>query len=228
MAIDLYRGWRVYTVDDSTGVCIECNVMVSTTGLTTDAAGSAVQNRHGGDSQTGPAQATTGAVALAADPYPDIDVGMVVDVKGNLRLFRDNKQIKIQKMQRVKSTDQEVQFWNKIKTFRKDVLSQPWVVDRRVLRKFEKENKRDADSKEREKKRQKLKREQEQEQEQHQREKLDTGADELGRYRPRADYGRSGTGSGARAGVGSKKAYRPSKLSSVMTTGEEQYDALGL
>ncbi|KAI1847587.1 hypothetical protein JX266_006439 [Neoarthrinium moseri] len=194
VAIDSFQTRRVYTVDDSTGVCIECSVSIPQPADPKHTAHTAVKAES--------------AAEPAADLYPDVDVGMVVDVKGNLKLFRDQKVIKIQKLQRIRSTNQEVQFWNKIRDFRSEVLSKPWVLDRKVLRRLEKENKTDADSKGRENKKRRHRREEDAR-------SHATGGD---RTRSRNAYG----------GSSLRKPYQPSKLRSVAAADDSQYDALGL
>ncbi|KAI4604074.1 hypothetical protein KJ359_000201 [Pestalotiopsis sp. 9143b] len=192
-AIDSFYGRRVYTVDDSTGVCIECTISVAPPTQTE-------AGKTGKDAAQAEGQ---------ADPYADIEVGMVVDVKGNLNLFREETQIKIQKMQQVRSTNQEVEFWNKIKTFKSDVLGKPWVLDKKILRRLEKENRTDARSREKEKQRRKTK------------------AEEPVRQEPK-EHRQHQHRSHAHGTSGSKKPYKPSKLSSVTTAENAQYDALGL
>ncbi|KAI0133674.1 hypothetical protein BJ170DRAFT_607109 [Xylariales sp. AK1849] len=194
VAIDSYYGRQVYTVDDSTGMCIECSLDIPTPADSDERKGS-------GDAQKEPTE------IQPPGPHPEIDVGMVIEVKGSLKLFRYEKQIKIGKMQRIRSTTQEVQFWGKIRAFRRDVLSQPWVVDRKVLRTLEKENKTDLHSKEEEKRRRKQ-----------QQEAARSG--EAGKHR-------SLSGRAVRD-HGLKKPYQASKLRSVTTVGGGQYDALGL
>jgi hypothetical protein len=201
VAIDTYYGRRIYTVDDSTGLCIECSVNIPTP-------------KDSSDQKAAAQKESVDASAPAL--YPDIDVGMVVDVKGSLNLFREQKQIKIGKMQHVRSTNQEVQFWNKIKVFRVDVLNQPWVLERKVLRRLEKENKADLRTKDKEKDKIKSKRPQQQNQ------------DRLGESSSK-DAGKHRSHSGRRSSdTGFKKPYKPSKLSSVTMAEEGQYDALGL
>ncbi|XXG95880.1 hypothetical protein Hte_002153 [Hypoxylon texense] len=139
VAIDEYYGRRIYTVDDSTGECIECSLDVP------KPADNARSNVKKGDATT--ANPTEDA------PHSDIDVGMVIDVKGSTKLFRDQKQVNIQKLQRVRSTNQEVQFWNKIRDFRRDVLSQPWVLEKREVRQCKKQYMTDADAEEKKRKR---------------------------------------------------------------------------
>ncbi|KAI2636633.1 hypothetical protein GGS21DRAFT_489388 [Xylaria nigripes] len=139
VAIDDYYGHRVYTVDDSTGRCIECTLAVP----------NAIANKknyreRGHDKKAGQnmkigtvahgAGTGTAPVATMVTLPTDIDVGMTVDVKGSVKLFRGQRQIKIQKITQVVSTNQEVLFWNKIRDFRRDVLSQPWVLKDREVR----------------------------------------------------------------------------------------------
>ncbi|KAI1472876.1 uncharacterized protein F4812DRAFT_410724 [Daldinia caldariorum] len=132
VAIDQYYSYRNYTVDDSTGACIECSI---TTPKPAD-------SRLGNDAEN-----------PVPDPYSEIDVGTVIEVKGSTHVFRGQKQIKVQKLQRVMSTSQEVQFWNKIRDFRKDVLSKPWALERKEVRRCKKQYMADVESMERKKKR---------------------------------------------------------------------------
>lgn len=148
VAIDDYRGHRVYTVDDSSGQCIECTLTTPT--ATSD------KTHHG--SNGGSEGTNTGAriaptknatVTHTADtnainrvpkipPPADVDIGTVLDVKGTVKLFRGQRQISIWKLTRVLSTNQEVLFWDKIRDFRRDVLSKPWVLKDREVRRCRK------------------------------------------------------------------------------------------
>lgn len=129
VAVDEYPGRRIYTVDDSSGVCIECLVDVPRT----DAALTA---------------AVTAANVDSATPAPkrvvpdEVDVGTVIDVKGGLSLFRGHKQVKILKATVLRSTEQEVAFWGKITTFRRDVLEKPWKLTDKEVRRCRKEEER--------------------------------------------------------------------------------------
>ncbi|ORY62571.1 uncharacterized protein BCR38DRAFT_395620 [Pseudomassariella vexata] len=194
IAIDEYYGRRTYTVDDSTGVNIECSLQITNTSATTNA--------------TGDAEEKAPIHVQKPNPYPEIDVGLVVEVRGSLKLFRDQKQIKIEKLQRVPTTNQEVQFWNKIRSFRTDVLSQPWVVDSNVLRRLKKEENRSAYEEERQKRKKRSRGD----------EVSGTGPKVKSRLQPRR----------AIEDTRVKKSYPPSKLSEGITITEGKYDALGL
>lgn len=126
VAVDQYYGRRVYTIDDGSGACIECVTTVSTT------------------KKPGEAAAVAAAAAEAEDPYADIDVGLVVEARGGLALYRQQKQIQVTRLRRVASTAAEVAFWHKIRAFAADVLAHPWVVDARQRRRLEKEARRDV------------------------------------------------------------------------------------
>lgn len=143
VAIDEYSGRRVVTVDDSSGTNIECVVSLPAPVPSTAPAATAEPTTI---AQKAPA-ALTAAIQPVAGPDAvktpenicDVDVGFAVDVKGGLKVFRDQKQIKVEKMVRVRSTEQEMRFWAKVNKFRGDVLSKPWVLDKREVRKCRKQ-----------------------------------------------------------------------------------------
>ncbi|KAI1334566.1 hypothetical protein F5Y15DRAFT_289091 [Xylariaceae sp. FL0016] len=136
VAIDEYPGRRIYTVDDSTGACIECTVTIPR--LPDPRQIQALNSRAAASGSLKPHIVDASTDGTIPDVPADIDIGEILDVKGSVKLFRGQKQIAIQKVQRVKSTNQEVQFWNKIKDFRRDVLSNPWVLDRKEVRRCKK------------------------------------------------------------------------------------------
>ncbi|KAI0483830.1 hypothetical protein F4859DRAFT_474270 [Xylaria cf. heliscus] len=132
VAVDEYYGRRVYTIDDSTGHCIECTVTTSTV------TGDKKNHRDGDQGKDAEPQVARTKAATETRTTDDIDVGMVLDVKGYLKLFRGQKQINVHKAIPVLSTNQEVLFWDKIRDFRRDVLSQPWVLKDREVRRCRK------------------------------------------------------------------------------------------
>lgn len=80
--------------------------------------------------------------------YDDLDVGHVVDVKGALSTYRDEKQINIEKMTRVKSTAQEVSLWERRSRFRHEVLDKPWRLSDKDIRRCRKNAEAEAASSE--------------------------------------------------------------------------------
>jgi hypothetical protein len=115
VAVDEFPHRRIYTVDDSDGSCIECVADVSR-----------------GDPHD-PSRATAPIIPK------DVDVGTVVDVKGGLALFRGNRQVKVEKMTVLRSTNEEVVLWEKARQFRGDVLDKPWKLTQREVRRCRKE-----------------------------------------------------------------------------------------
>ncbi|KAI0190315.1 hypothetical protein F4808DRAFT_453886 [Astrocystis sublimbata] len=144
VAVDEYYGRRVYTIDDSSGHCIECTLKTSTTAAETR------NHRSRGQGKESDAQITYAKAAPGTGANDDIDVGTVLDVKGYVKLFRDQKQIDIHKAIPVLSTNQEVLFWNKIRDFQRRVLSQPWVLRDKEIRRCRKLQQLEAAGQERE------------------------------------------------------------------------------
>lgn len=139
VAIDEFFGLRAYTIDDSSGACIEVIISLSP-------ASGAPNSNKSSDAQVGP-------LAQPVTPYDHIDVGAVVDVKGALSRFRDARQIKVEKMNTVPSTSAETKLWVKRTSFLGDVLRQPWVLDDKTIRKCRREAERSEAETERKKKR---------------------------------------------------------------------------
>ncbi|KAI1310695.1 hypothetical protein F5Y03DRAFT_25573 [Xylaria venustula] len=140
VAVDHYYGHQVYTIDDSTGQCIECTLPVPTTRSGSDKAKTTEPSTlHSNtiNKSNGAETRMTDTVPVAPLPA-DVDVGTILDVKGSVKIFRGQKQIKIEKAARVLSTTQEVCFWDKIRDFRRDTLSQPWILKDREVRKCRK------------------------------------------------------------------------------------------
>ncbi|KAK1634365.1 hypothetical protein BDP81DRAFT_324546 [Colletotrichum phormii] len=144
VAVDDFPNRRIYTVDDSSGACIECTV--------------ATKTPPSDKSTTNPE--ANGWFTKRPQPQPpadcvDVDVGTVIDIKGGLTRFREEMQIKIEKVKILRSTEDEVALWEKRTRFRNDVLLPPWVLSERQIRKCRKEGMRDAESEERKRKKEK-------------------------------------------------------------------------
>lgn len=128
VAVDEFPARRIYTVDDSSGSCIECIVAVPKP-----------------DSKVSPSTEEQPAAAADTPHVPDeVDVGTVVDIKGGLGLFRGNKQIRIEKATVVRSTGQEVAYWEKVEAFRREVLDRPWRLTDKMVRRCRKEAERNG------------------------------------------------------------------------------------
>ncbi|KAK3316191.1 hypothetical protein B0H66DRAFT_625087 [Apodospora peruviana] len=145
VGVDEFEGRRVYTIDDSSGATIEC--VVSTPlplrGGTSNNNNTVVGGAKSASSKKLPNTNNAAEKALPERPLPvtdgDIDVGHVIDIKGSIKLFRESRQVHADKITHLRSTEQEVKFWEKLAQLRKDVLNRPWVLDRRELRRCRKE-----------------------------------------------------------------------------------------
>lgn len=128
VAVDEYPGRKVYTVDDSSGVCIECLIDIP---------------RLPPHSTSNAAITTAAHTANSTLKVPEgVDVGTTVDIKGELALFRGHKQIKILKTNILRSTEQEVIFWEKLWDYRQSVLDKPWVLTDKQVRRCRKDEER--------------------------------------------------------------------------------------
>ena len=57
-----------------------------------------------------------------------LDVGSIVKVKGHITIFRDYRQIRLDRIRKVTGTIEESSFWTAMGEFRDSVLSKPWVL----------------------------------------------------------------------------------------------------
>jgi hypothetical protein len=114
-------------VDDSSGVNMECTIAVT------------IEKKDPSKVTTLNLNALEAALDSDARVPKGLDVGNVVDVKGKLGLFRNQKQIKIEKVALLRSTQEEVDFWTKMRGFRSDVLDKPWELGEKQLRKRRRE-----------------------------------------------------------------------------------------
>jgi len=77
-------------------------------------------------------------------PWEEMDVGIVVKVKGRVgRNWMGVMQVEVIKVEVLGCTDMEVRCWNEVMAFRRDVLGRPWVVEKeeeeKCLRRRERE-----------------------------------------------------------------------------------------
>lgn len=126
VAIDEFAGLRAFTIDDSSGACIEAMISLAAPAPAPNA-------------QEPVTAVTLGPLAQPVTPYDHIDVGSVVDVKGALTTFRDTKQLKVEKMAALRGTAEEMKLWAKRGAFRRDVLETPWTLPDKIVRKCRKE-----------------------------------------------------------------------------------------
>ncbi|KAK0707515.1 hypothetical protein B0H67DRAFT_494868 [Lasiosphaeris hirsuta] len=138
IAVDEFNGRKIYTLDDSSGVTITCTVPPATPppGGTNSAVG-AVGN---GDSSKPKSTTTSNTQKQPTIIDGDIEIGHIILVKGVIKTtFWREREIEAVKISHLLSTEQEVQFWEKVEKLRKETLNQPWVLDKRVVRRCQKE-----------------------------------------------------------------------------------------
>lgn len=138
VAIDEFSSRRVFTLDDSSGRCIEAWVISQS--HTAYRPNPELQQASAGASVA--VKAGTGRILcnpISPQAYDEIDIGDVLDVKGSLCSFKGETQIKIEKFAFVKSTAHEIMLWQKRSHFQRHVLDRPWVLESRVIRRCRKE-----------------------------------------------------------------------------------------
>ncbi|KAB5543060.1 hypothetical protein GE09DRAFT_236757 [Coniochaeta sp. 2T2.1] len=148
VAIDEFYGRRIYTIDDSSGANIEVVLRVEKQNanqaaiLATEADGSgygkAVKDIKT-KTTTKPAQATTKEDEVKPHVDSEVDVGDVLLVKGKITVYRNSKQIIVHKIVHLRSTQDEVHFWKKMTEFHDSVLSKPWTLSEKELKRCRRE-----------------------------------------------------------------------------------------
>lgn len=156
VAVDEFKEKRIYTLDDSSGACVECTAVappdapspipsvpkhlnqlaaieahVAKFGQEENGKGSgnvnAVVVRDKSDGNEG--EKKTPSVQDPVVPWEEIDVGSIVKIKGRIgRNWLEQMQVEIIKVEVMKGLDAEVKAWNEIREFRNNVLEKPWVV----------------------------------------------------------------------------------------------------
>jgi Telomere regulation protein Stn1 len=160
VAVDEYPGKNVYTVDDSSGMCVECVCVApmptpkdlaieipahlnqlatihqasTSTSETKKVASSEGENGKGKEGK----EKTAPSVQEPIVPWAGMDVGVVVKVKGRVGDYWKQKQVEVVKVEVLRSTDAEVKCWNEVMDFRRDVLEKVWVVTKEEEEKFRK------------------------------------------------------------------------------------------
>lgn len=114
VGIDDFQEKRVYTVDDSSGLNIQCVLPLE-----------AHQEFTSKDLAPGP--------PIPAE-YSEYDVGHVVDLRGPVVPYRCQKAIKIRRMKRVATTQHELLLWERRLKFKTEVLDVPWVLSDEEIR----------------------------------------------------------------------------------------------
>ncbi|KAK5662009.1 hypothetical protein OQA88_10120 [Cercophora sp. LCS_1] len=143
VGISDFEGKRVYTIDDGSGVTLECAKKVP---------------RNAGISAAGDPKSLGSAALPSQSTGPadlGVDYGDIVDIKGIVKIYPkhgcETRQLYAEKIVPLHSTEQEVQFWEKLNKLRIDILDKPWVLDERTVRKCRKQEEGHDDSRRKEK-----------------------------------------------------------------------------
>ena len=137
VAVDNFSGKTIFTLDDSSGMCMECTCpgpLEPTTNLGSPS--NPMKNPAMANGVRNPARTTAKktaeppapSVATPLVPWDDVDVGAVVKVKGRVGTDWGRKRIEVIKIEIIRSTNQEVRCWDEVVAFRQDILRNHWVV----------------------------------------------------------------------------------------------------
>ncbi|KAL8945227.1 MAG: hypothetical protein Q9211_000237 [Gyalolechia sp. 1 TL-2023] len=130
VAFDVYPNRVTMTLDDSSGLTIEvfCRKEANAapvTHTTVDRHGEIKLNNICDKENVGDVYTTNEGYKVS---LRGIDVGSVVKVKGGISEFRGEKQLTLERISRVHTTNEEASAWAENATFYRDTLSRPWVV----------------------------------------------------------------------------------------------------
>ncbi|KAI4135987.1 MAG: hypothetical protein LQ347_000164 [Umbilicaria vellea] len=126
VALDVYPTRWILIIDDSSGETLEvmCPRLISTDHSTTiDTVAVAEDFRIDTKSNTLGITATGLSIDLAG-----VDVGSIVKVKGGIGEFRGVRQMTLEKISTLHTTNDEAHAWSELSHFRATILNHPWVV----------------------------------------------------------------------------------------------------
>lgn len=141
VAVEDFSMRRLYTIDDSSGACIQAIVLGTHVTASSSSQSAEKDTSPQTDKPTDPSlqphAPKTHPVASSGVRvqflYDDVDVGTVVYIKGCLTNFREDKQIRVEKLVQVRSTMEEVALWDKRNRFYAEVLARPWVLSAELV-----------------------------------------------------------------------------------------------
>lgn len=140
VAVDEVWGRTIFTLDDSSGACIQCTAVRASAPV--PAIGTsrhleqltniqAQEEKNGEESAVEKKKVDDPTVQNPSVPWGEIDVGSVVRVKGKIGTYKDQLQVETIKIEVVMGLDAEVQGWNEVREFKRDVLGRPWVLTKK-------------------------------------------------------------------------------------------------
>ena len=129
VAVDIYPTRWILLLDDNSGATVEI-----TCGRPTPTYKDAehILPTVGDEARFLPDPVTQGLTATGRSiSLEAVDLGTVVKVKGGLGTFRDEKQLLLERISILKTTNDEAYAWAENTDFREGVLSKPWVVSKK-------------------------------------------------------------------------------------------------
>ncbi|KAK3711112.1 hypothetical protein LTR37_009899 [Vermiconidia calcicola] len=138
--IEVTKGGKyiLLSLDDSSGACIE---------VKTEFRGVKAGDHAGYPSNTVvdnlDVHITFGHATVQVDKQP-IDIGSVIKVKGKIDSYRQNRQLKLERIFIVKDTNAEAKAWAETAQLKRDVLSKPWVLTKQKREEIDVQMQRDA------------------------------------------------------------------------------------
>ncbi|KAF7957682.1 hypothetical protein EAE96_003254 [Botrytis aclada] len=133
VSIDTFARRRVYTIDDSSGVCIECVALLPLS------PSGAPPNSHP------PPPPSSPSISTPQIPWNDISECKVVRILGIMGSYMQSPQLQIVKMGVVGSTEVERKWWDEcrgLKDPETGVLGREWVVGREEMERWRRRERR--------------------------------------------------------------------------------------
>ncbi|MCJ1367673.1 hypothetical protein MMC16_006807 [Acarospora aff. strigata] len=132
VALDEYEKRWIATVDDGSGATVEiaCAKAVGKLAGEESVNGNGAGDGDGNAIGKGDGETTTITITSTGQAIDlrAIEVGSVIKAKGGIGEFRGVRQMLLERIALIKSTNEEIQAWNDMTRFRTGVLSQPWIV----------------------------------------------------------------------------------------------------
>ncbi|KAA8572756.1 hypothetical protein EYC84_003341 [Monilinia fructicola] len=129
VSMDDFAHRRVYTLDDSSGACIECVAL-----LPSSSARAA--------SQSQPAPPPEPSIEHPQVPWADVQECKVVRVLGVVGTYMTRPQLHIVKMGVVGTTELERRWWDECARLKREVLGREWRVSREEVARWERRERR--------------------------------------------------------------------------------------
>lgn len=132
VAFDVLPSRFIIALDDSSGATIDvtCERPKSTLPISNKASDRSTCALEGPKTASTNATTQTGRqIDLAG-----FDVGSIAKVKGAIGAFRGERQILLERIVHVSTTNEEAAAWEEVSTFHESVLNRPWIVSEQNLR----------------------------------------------------------------------------------------------